>query len=293
MKQNVKRHVQTIIVCGILAAIGFVLDRFLGVTVPLFGIRSLSVNISYVPIFLAGFLYGPVWGALVGGVQDILCVILVPLGPFIPGITLSTMLAGAMAGFFKMIFLRNCTLDGDQTKTGTSGKSFSVFSIVAAFSTVASAILMFLPSICFSYADGTSTDLSAWQAFVETEEYRTVFVNILNSFDSGDSSAMIYKGIAVADLASVVSFGYVAAVIFGIVSVVSFFNRKTAPAVISAFAGFITGGLVSFTVILHFRKEGYPPVESAPSGLYGRLRSAFCRLRGSGHCAGSPAASRV
>ncbi len=255
MKKNVKSHIKTIIVCGILAAIGFVLDRFLGVTIPLFGVRSLSVNISYVPIFLAGFLYGPVWGALVGGVQDLLCVVLVPLGPFIPGITLSTMLAGAMAGFFKMIFMRNGTLFDSKEIRETESRSGKVFSCISVLTVAAYCVFLFQPSVSFTFADGTSSSLSAWQALVGTDEYKTVFISVLNSFDSGDSASLIYKGIAVSDLASLVSFGFVASAILGLISVIALLSRRTVVAVSSAFIGFISCGLASFTVILHIPKK--------------------------------------
>ena len=105
-KKNIRGHVKTVAVCAILAVIGFVLDRFVGISIPLFGVTSLMINVSYIPIFLAGILYGPVWGALVGGVQDILCMILVPLGAPIWGITATTMLAGAMAGVFGRFILK-------------------------------------------------------------------------------------------------------------------------------------------------------------------------------------------
>ena len=99
-KKDGRGYVKTVAVCAILAVMGFVLDRFVGISIPLFGVTSLMINVSYVPIFMAGILYGPIWGALVGGVQDILCMILVPLGAPIWGITATTMLAGALAGLF-------------------------------------------------------------------------------------------------------------------------------------------------------------------------------------------------
>lgn len=254
MKKNVKNHVKTIIVCAIFAAIGFVLDRFLGVTLPLFGNKSLSVNISFVPIFLAGFLYGPVWGALVGGVQDLVCCLLVPLGAFIPGITLSTMIAGALGGFFKMLFIKDISLFTEKKSGIASGRSSAVFTAISAASVLACGILLFVPSLVFTYSDGSSTELTAWQALVQTEQYKTVFTSVLNSLDTGDSASLIYSDIRIADLADTVSIGFVAAVVFGILSVVSFIYKRKLPAVISAFFGFIISGVVAFTTVLQVPK---------------------------------------
>lgn len=106
-KETQHSIIQRIIVCAILAALGFVLDRFLGITFPLFGVKSFSVNLSFVPIIFSGFIYGPVWGALVGALQDLLGAFLVPMGPFFIGYTATTAFVGACAGFFGMIFLKN------------------------------------------------------------------------------------------------------------------------------------------------------------------------------------------
>lgn len=254
MKKNVKNHVKTIIVCAIFAAIGFVLDRFLGVTLPLFGNKSLSVNISFVPIFLAGFLYGPIWGALVGGVQDLVCCLLVPLGAFIPGITLSTMLAGALGGFFKMLFIKDISSFTEKNLGKKSSVSSLVFSGISAASVIACGVLLSVPSLIFTYADGLSSELSAWQALVQTEEYKTVFTSVLNSLDTGDSAAFIYSGIKIADLSGTVSVGFAASVVFGVLAVISFVSKRKLPAVLSAFLSFIIGGIVAFTTILHVPK---------------------------------------
>lgn len=104
LKKSSKEYAKTIIVCAILVALGFVFDRFLGITIPLFGVKSLSLNFSFIPIMFAGFIYGPVWGLLVGAAQDLISCMLVPLGAFIPGITLTTALVGFFAGFYAILF---------------------------------------------------------------------------------------------------------------------------------------------------------------------------------------------
>ena len=254
MTKTVKNHVKTIIVCAIFAAVGFVLDRFLGVTLPLFGSKSLSVNISFVPIFLAGFLYGPIWGALVGGVLDLVCCLLVPLGPIIPGITLSTMLAGALGGFFKLLFIRDGSMFEDK-KTVKSNLSGNIFSAVSAVSVILCGVLLFIPSLSFTFADGSETKLTVWQALVATAEYQTVFTSVLNSVEAPDTASLIYSGIQMSDLYATVSFGYVASVLFGLIAIVAFFYKRKFPALLSAFFAFIIGGVVSFTTILQIPKS--------------------------------------
>lgn len=255
MKKNVREYVKTLIVCAILAAVGFVLDRFLGITVPLFGVKSLSVNISFVPIFLSGFLYGPVWGALVGGVQDILCVIFVPLGPFMPGITLSTMLAGAMAGFFKMIFIRDGKIKESATYSSEKTAGGKILSAALCVFVAAFGVLLFLPAMSAEFSDGDTASLSVWQTLVETEEYKTVFTSVLRALDTGDPASLAYTAIAVSDTASAVSLGFASALIFGIISLAAYFGKRRLPAFVSAFACFVLSGLSSFTLILQIPKK--------------------------------------
>lgn len=103
IKKSSKEYVKALIVCAILVALGFVLDRFLGITIPLFGVKSLMLNFSYIPIIFAGFVYGPIWGFLVGAAQDLISCMLVPLGPILPGITLTTALVGFFAGLYALL----------------------------------------------------------------------------------------------------------------------------------------------------------------------------------------------
>jgi ECF transporter S component (folate family) len=255
MKKSIKEHVKTIIVCSILAAAGFVLDRFLGVTFPLFGVKSLSVNISFVPIFLAGFLYGPVWGALVGGVQDLLCVLLVPLGPFMPGITLSTMLAGAMAGFFKMLFMKDGKIKEGSASGSADAAGSKIFSAVLCVFAAVCGGMLFIPAFSAEFPDGSSASLSVWQTLVETEEYKTVFTSVLSSLDGSDTVSLIRAGIEVSDTSAEVAVGFAAALIFEIIALAAYFCRRKLPAFAAAFAGFVLSGLSSFTLILQIPKK--------------------------------------
>ncbi len=252
MKKTVKNRIKTIIVCAILAAVGFVLDRFLGITLPLFGSKSLSVNISFVPIFLAGFLYGPLWGMLVGGVQDLICVLLVPMGPFMPGITLTTMLVGALGGLFKLIFIKDISSFTDNRRP--SARRLSAFSAISLLSVLCGAVLLFVPAASFSFADGTNVALSVNHALVQTEEYETVFKAVLDTFDPADTSALIYSGMKIYDFSFTVSLGYAAAVLLGMICLVFMLRNHRIAALLSAFGAFMIGGISAFTTTIYIPK---------------------------------------
>lgn len=61
---------------------------------------SLRVEFGSIPIFLAGLFFGPVSGAIVGGLADVLGTALSGLG-FYPPLTLSAMFLGLMAGLLR------------------------------------------------------------------------------------------------------------------------------------------------------------------------------------------------
>ncbi len=60
----------------------------------------LKITFSFLPLAVAGMLFGPVPAALAGGVGDILQFLIKPTGPYFPGFTLSAILGGLLYGLF-------------------------------------------------------------------------------------------------------------------------------------------------------------------------------------------------
>ncbi len=90
-----KIDVKTMVSCAVLVAAAIVLSRFLSINT-----WNLKIGFTFIPVFLAGYLYGPVKGALVGGIADLLGAILVPIGAYFPGFTLTCALQGVTYGVF-------------------------------------------------------------------------------------------------------------------------------------------------------------------------------------------------
>lgn len=80
---------------GLLVALEIVLTRFLSINT-----LSVRIGFGFLPMALAGMLYGPLWGTVTGGLSDFLGAILFPMGPYFPGFTLTAMLMGACFGCF-------------------------------------------------------------------------------------------------------------------------------------------------------------------------------------------------
>lgn len=78
-----------------LLAIEIILSRFLS-----FSAWNVKIGFSFVPIVLAALLYGPAAGSLVAGLGDFIGALLVPIGAYFPGFTLTALCTGYVFGLF-------------------------------------------------------------------------------------------------------------------------------------------------------------------------------------------------
>lgn len=90
-----KFSTRTIVVLGLLTALEIVLNRFLSINT-----WSLKIGFSFIPVAVAGMVYGPVGGAIVCALGDFLGAILFPIGTYFPGFTLTACFTGAVLGWF-------------------------------------------------------------------------------------------------------------------------------------------------------------------------------------------------
>lgn len=88
-----KFSTKMIVTLGVLISMHIVLSRFCSINA-----WNIKIGFSFVPLFLAAYLYGPLAAGIVGGVADVLGAILFPSGPFFPGFTLTTVLTSLLFG---------------------------------------------------------------------------------------------------------------------------------------------------------------------------------------------------
>jgi ECF transporter S component (folate family) len=60
----------------------------------------IELRFAFLPIAAAGSLFGPIVGAVVGGLSDIFGYLVHPTGPFFPGFTISSAVQGMIFGLF-------------------------------------------------------------------------------------------------------------------------------------------------------------------------------------------------
>jgi hypothetical protein len=101
-QQNGKLNIRTMSVLAMFTAISVVLTRFL-VIQPM---PSVRFELGNVPIMLAGFMYGPVAGIIVGAIADFVGAIIRGQGFDIP-LMLVPMFMGCMAGLVRNYIVKN------------------------------------------------------------------------------------------------------------------------------------------------------------------------------------------
>lgn len=95
-----------LIALALLVATSIILTRFLSFYLPMFGTNAVRVGLGHIPILLTGILFGPIAGAMVGAVSDVLGTLLFSPFPYFPGFTASAALTGIIAGLMMMLLER-------------------------------------------------------------------------------------------------------------------------------------------------------------------------------------------
>ncbi len=90
----------TITKMALFIAISVVLSRFLSFKMIFMGIEGVRIGFGSFTIILSGILFGPVSGAIVGALADIIGYMISPLGPYMPHFTLNAALVGFIPGLF-------------------------------------------------------------------------------------------------------------------------------------------------------------------------------------------------
>ncbi|MBQ1546040.1 MAG: folate family ECF transporter S component [Clostridia bacterium] len=90
-------------VCAMLLAISLVLSYFGNVSITFMGTNVIKLSFAVIPIAAAAMLYGPVPAAIIGALSDIIGFVMMPMGAYIPGFTISMILTGIIYGiaFYK------------------------------------------------------------------------------------------------------------------------------------------------------------------------------------------------
>ncbi len=78
---------------AMLIAMEIILSRFLSIATPL-----VKIGFSFIPLAVAGMLFGPFWAGAAGAAADFIGAVLFPIGAYFPGFTLTAFLNGFVYG---------------------------------------------------------------------------------------------------------------------------------------------------------------------------------------------------
>ena len=94
MSRKSKFSPKLLAVMGVLVAMEVIIAQF----VTFRPTQSMKLSLDFIPIVIAGILFGPVPAMIVGLLADILGAFLFPVGPYFPGFTVTAALTGLLYG---------------------------------------------------------------------------------------------------------------------------------------------------------------------------------------------------
>ena len=90
-----KISTKALVQIALLIALDIILTRFLRIQTP-----TLRISFGFLPIAIIAMLHGPMLAGIAGALGDLIGFMLVPVGTFFPGFTLSAILTGVIYGVF-------------------------------------------------------------------------------------------------------------------------------------------------------------------------------------------------
>ena len=97
-----RTNLRKLVICGILASIGIVLGRSF---CTIYITESLKITLDKVPVLLAGIWLGPLYGAAVAAVSDIIGAAVLSSYGWTPLLTVSPALMGLFSGFLHIFII--------------------------------------------------------------------------------------------------------------------------------------------------------------------------------------------
>jgi len=91
---------------GLLVSLNVILARFASVRISMGGVEGIRIGLGSFPVVFSGIFFGPLAGAVVGALGDVVGFFLNPMGAYMPHFTLSAALTGAIPGMMTRLLSR-------------------------------------------------------------------------------------------------------------------------------------------------------------------------------------------
>ncbi len=107
---NPKRLQIALVYSGILIALSVILTRFASLRFAIGGVENIRVGLGAFPILIAGVLFGPFYGAIVGILADLIGFMISSMGAYMPHFTFVSAMYGFIPGLaMHLPFLKGFT----------------------------------------------------------------------------------------------------------------------------------------------------------------------------------------
>ncbi len=92
---TIRITLSVLVTLALLIAIEVICTRFLKIEQ-----WNMRFSFGFIPVVIAGIMYGPMAGGIVGAISDLIGATLFPSGPFFPGFTFTSFLTGFLFALF-------------------------------------------------------------------------------------------------------------------------------------------------------------------------------------------------
>ncbi|MGE5578664.1 MAG: folate family ECF transporter S component [Bacillota bacterium] len=92
------RSLRSLVIAALMSALSVILTRFGSIRISIGAVEGIRLGIGALPYILTGIVLGPIYGALAGGIADLVGFFLSPIGGYMPHFTLTAALIGAIPG---------------------------------------------------------------------------------------------------------------------------------------------------------------------------------------------------
>ncbi|KEI01054.1 folate family ECF transporter S component [Clostridium botulinum] len=89
------KKINVMVYMAFMVTLEIICTRFLAIETPI-----IRIGFGFIPVAMAGMMFGPLLAGIVGVVSDILGMIIFPKGAYFPGFTLSAFVGAVIYGFF-------------------------------------------------------------------------------------------------------------------------------------------------------------------------------------------------
>ena len=139
-------RLRRVVVSALFLAAALMLRQFFAFYIPLFGVGGMRVGVSGIFSIPPSILFGPLYGALVTGLLDVIGHFLRPVGPYLPQMTIVMASGGFLRGVLWLSLRNRCVL-----RLRVAAGAFAALMIIFSVSTI---IMLRVDGITPSFFEG-------------------------------------------------------------------------------------------------------------------------------------------